>query len=55
MKKRNKQSNCQIEPSFPNHETVLMSFKDPNLVIHLPSKRCNIIYPHNISICGEFE
>lgn len=55
MTQRPKQTNCRNEPAYPDHETVVMSMKNPNLTAHLPSKRCDVQCPHPIIYCGEFE
>lgn len=53
--KRSKQIDCQIEPAYLNHRTVLMSFRDPDWVAHDRSKRCTIESPHLMKDCGEFD
>ena len=45
----------QHEGKFPNHETVLFSLNDPDLVIHHASNRCRTEHPHHITECKEFE
>lgn len=52
---RPKQTDCQIEPSFPDHATVLFSIRFPDLVGHLPTLRCSIQEPHHIDDCQEFD
>jgi hypothetical protein len=51
---RPRQTNCQQEPSYPEHETVVFSLRFPDLTVHSKSKRCKIGEPHEIAICGEF-
>ncbi len=53
--KRSKQTDCQIEPAYLNHSTVLWAFYDPDWVCHQASKRCSIECPHLMSECGEFD
>lgn len=52
---RPKQTDCQIEPNYPEHATVLWSFRFPELVAHLPTLRCSTQEPHKIEDCKEFE
>lgn len=52
MRERPLQQNCQIEPSYPDHETVIASIRDPELTCHLPQERCTIQEPHRIAECG---
>ena len=54
MTPRPKQTDCQIEPSYPDHDTVLMSFRDPEWVAHLATDRCSTECPHLMIDCGEF-
>ena len=51
---RPKQTNCQQEPSYPDHETVVFAMIAPDMTCHLPSSRCTIQEPHLIRECGEF-
>lgn len=47
-------TNCQQEPPYPEHETVVCSLRYPDLTAHLPSERCATQEPHPIPECGEF-
>ena len=49
---RPKQLNCQNEPPYPMHETVIFSFRDPYWLIHNKRDDCKIECPHHISDCG---
>ena len=53
MSERPRQTNCQQEPSYPDHETVVFSIRFPDLTAHSKSSRCPIEEPHLISECGE--
>ena len=55
MKKRQAPAKCQHEPPFPDHDTVTISIRSPDLVAHQPSDRCVTEEPHAISRCGEFD
>lgn len=55
MTVRPKQRDCQFEPPYPDHDTVLFSIRFPEMVGHLASARCPIEEPHRIEECGEFE
>lgn len=54
MNQRPKQMNCQNEPAYPSHVTVLFSIGDPELTGHAKHKDCPIEEPHKISECGMF-
>lgn len=54
MTVRPRQTDCQHEPAYPDHETVLFSLRDPDMVSHLKTARCLIEYPHLILQCGEY-
>lgn len=49
--KRPRQTNCQQEPSYPEHDTVIASIRYPDLTCHLPTDVCSIEEPHNVSEC----
>jgi hypothetical protein len=34
---------------------LMFSFVDPNLLMHHPTRRCKIEYPHRVEECGEME
>jgi hypothetical protein len=52
---RPRQTDCQIEPAYPDHDTVLWSFRFPEFVAHRPSKRCCKECPHLMAECKEFD
>lgn len=47
-------ANCQHEPPYPSHETVVCSLAAPDLTAHLPAERCATETTHAIAECGEF-
>ena len=47
-------TNCQQEPGYPRHRTVVFSIRYPDMTGHLPSRRCKIKGPHLIAECGEY-
>lgn len=51
---RSAPTNCQQEPNYPAHVTVIASLRYPDLTCHLPSGRCTTQEPHPITECGEF-
>lgn len=53
-KRRPRQTNCQNEPPYPDHETVVFCIRAPDTVIHSSSGRCAVEHPHLIADCGEF-
>ena len=53
--KREKPNNLSSEPDYPMHETVTISFKEPDWVVHQKSELCKIEYPHKMKDCKEFE
>jgi hypothetical protein len=55
MMPRNDPTNCQNEPGYPDHATVIMSIRYPELVCHSLRLRCVIQEPHRINECGEFD
>jgi hypothetical protein len=46
---------CLHEPPYPDHETVLVALLDPELCVHAPSQRCQLVHPHPIARCWEFD
>jgi hypothetical protein len=48
-------TNCQNEPPYPAHCTVVLSISAPEMVCHQASERCPTEYPHKIAVCGEFD
>jgi hypothetical protein len=52
MIERPKQRNCQQEPPYPGADTVIMSLRDPDWVMHLRSEECPCEYPHLWDRCG---
>jgi hypothetical protein len=40
---------------FRGRHVVMFSMKDPDLVMHRPSKRCPEEIPHEMRKCGEFK
>lgn len=55
MTPRPRQTDCQHEPPYPDHQTVVFSIRYPDAVIHSPSSYCSIQEPHLIAECGEFK
>ena len=53
--KREIPNNCQHEPDYPLHDTVMISFKSPDYTAHKKHINCNKEYPHKISECKIFE
>ena len=43
------------EPRFKGLHTVMFSLVNPDFVMHRPSKRCELEYPHEMKECGEFD
>lgn len=54
MTRRTAPTNCQQEPPYPDHETVCMSMRYPDMTCHEPSAGCGIQEPHMITECGLF-
>lgn len=54
MSKRPAQTNCQQEPPYPDHATVVFTIREPEWTAHAASSRCAIEEPHRIDDCGEF-
>ena len=52
---RPRQVNCQNEPPYPEHETVVFALGYPEWTAHQESVRCVKGYPHRADECGEFE
>lgn len=52
---RPRQRNCQVEPRYPAHSTIIWSFRYPEMVCHDASVRCPIREPHLVPECGEFD
>ncbi len=52
--KRETPKNCQHEPDYPFHDTVVISFKNPDYCVHKKDIDCNIEYPHKITDCKKF-
>jgi hypothetical protein len=50
--KREKPQNCQAEPPYPGHDTVIVALRDPNMTAHSQRPDCPIEHPHLISECG---
>lgn len=46
--------NCQHEPPYPGHRTVVCTLRDPELVAHRASPECAREAPHPVAECGEF-
>lgn len=55
MAERPKQRDCQNEPTYPDHETVVFSIRSPDMVAHLATGRCEKEYLHLIKECGEYQ
>lgn len=55
MIERDAPTNCQQEPNYPNHETVIISMRYPDLTGHRVTARCAIQEPHAITECGEWK
>lgn len=47
-------TDCEHEPPFPGMDTVVVSFRYPDLTCHLPRPDCGIKEPHRIDECGAF-
>lgn len=43
--------NCQVEPPYPHHDTVLMSFVNPELTAHRANTECSEESPHSTHEC----
>ena len=54
MSTRPRQTDCRSEPAYPDHETVVWSLGNPELVVHRPAI-CGIQSPHRIDECAEFQ
>lgn len=52
-RERPRQTNCQQEPNFPRHQTVIFSLRYPGLTCHRPTRNCRTQEPHNWLTCGE--
>lgn len=52
LEQRPKQINCQNEPAYPEHETVVFSISAPDMTAHLKTDLCSIECPHPITECG---
>lgn len=50
---RPRQTNCQQEPAYPGHETVVCALRAPELLCHLATPQCPIEGPHRWDECGE--
>ena len=48
------QTNCQQEPRYPRHRTVVCAFGWPDMTSHRAARRCPIEGPHMIAEGGEF-
>lgn len=46
--------NLDCEPPYPDHDTVLISIRFPEMTAHLSTERCPHEHPHLIAECGEF-
>lgn len=55
MSERSRQTNCQIEPSYPSMHTVVWSFRYPDMTAHDPTLWCPIEGPHLIVECDEWK
>ena len=42
------------EPPYEGLNTVLFSIRYPDMTAHLATDRCPLEYPHEISVCGEW-
>lgn len=51
---RPKQTNCQQEPTYPDHQTVVFSIRYPDMTCHLRTDLCPTEHPHLIEECEEF-
>ena len=49
---RSKQTNCQNEPIYSEHKTVVFVIAYPEYTCHTKTKECQIKYPHLIIDCG---
>jgi hypothetical protein len=54
LRSRPAQYDCQIEPTYPDHETVVFAIRFPDGVCHLAHPQCSIEAPHLITECGRF-
>ena len=54
LEPREKPRNCQQEPAYPNHETVVFCLCAPDMTAHNTAAECQIEHPHQISECGLF-
>lgn len=49
---RPKQTNCQQEPPYPEHDTIVFSIRNPDLTVHGKSDKCPYEAPHRLEECG---
>lgn len=53
MIERPKQRNCQQEPPYPGADTIIMSIRDPEWVLHKRCDECPCEYPHLWDRCAK--
>ena len=51
---RPRQTNCQVEPPYPMHDTVIFALIAPEMTLHRGDEECQIEGPHKINECGKW-
>lgn len=51
---RPRQTDCQVEPSYPGMNTVIFALIAPDMTCHAAMHTCPIEGPHMIHECGEW-
>lgn len=55
LRVRDAPTNCQNEPAYPDHDTVVFCLSAPDMTAHLRSAHCKTEHPHLITECREFQ